>query len=73
MSEGIGHRIAARTVLDCVVADHRGSVQRALDIPGLQCFIDAVGVLGPNARLALGLQLYAHVQGVLLSTGGRHL
>src|SRR5215212_1923083 len=60
MSKGVRHHYAARLPLQPVVPDRGGGVHRRLDIALFDNVLHAIGVVGPNAREAIGLQLQAH-------------
>ena len=59
MGEAVGHDIALRALLQRVVADLVGGVERLLDVARLEQTL-LVGVIGPDTGEAVGLQLDAH-------------
>src|SRR5215475_5345917 len=64
--ERLRYDTAHRLALQAIVADRGGSVQAFLDVAGLQDLARALGVAGPHARQAIGLQLHAHLERVAL-------
>src|SRR5690625_2887113 len=56
--------MAASLFLQGIVAYGAGGVERAFKIARLQPLILALGVMGPHARIAVGLQFLAHRQAV---------
>jgi hypothetical protein len=71
VGEAVGHRVALGLLLQRVVADRRGGAQRLLHVAGLEDAAGRVGVLGPHAGQAVGLQLEAHRQLVGLRSPAR--
>ena len=59
MGEGIRHGVPLGLALQPVVADRGGGLHRLLDIACLEDMTGAVGVAGPDAGEAIGLQLQA--------------
>lgn len=64
--------MARGAFLQGVVADHRGGVQRLLDVAALQLAEFLVAEIGPDARIAIGLKLQPDGQaiGFNLRAGG---
>ena len=60
VGERVRHHLATGLLLQAVITNGVGRVQRFLDIPGLQPFVSALAVLSPDACQAVGLQLLAH-------------
>jgi hypothetical protein len=69
MGEGIRHHFAAGLPLQGVVADGGGGVQGRFHVAVFNDVARAVGVVGPDAGEAVGLQLQPHRQGVALAFG----
>src|SRR5215475_3690505 len=64
--ERLRHDAARRLSLQAIVADRGGGVQALLDVAGLEDLARTLGVAGPDARQAIGLQLHAHLERVAL-------
>ena len=62
MREGVGHDISLRLLLDAVVADGARRIESLVDIAGLDDVLGLLGVIGPDAGEAVGLQLHAHLE-----------
>src|SRR3990167_6613521 len=62
VGEGVRHHLAARLLLQAVIADGVGGVQRFFDIPRLPPVVPALAMEGPYARQAVGLQFLADQQ-----------
>src|SRR6202161_3044263 len=56
VGEAVGHGVAARSGLQPVVADRRRGRHRLLDVARLENLPLLVGMVGPNAGKAVGLQ-----------------
>ena len=56
MRERVRHDVALGLALQAVVADGSRRTERLLDVPGLQDAAHALGVMGPEARVAVGLE-----------------
>src|ERR1700689_1169218 len=57
VGEAVGHGVAARGGLQPVVADRRRGRHRLLDVAGLEDLPLLIGMVGPNAGEAVGLEL----------------
>jgi len=66
VGEGIRHNIALCLPLDAIVADGACRVQRLVDVSRLDDVLAFLRVIAPHAGEAIGLQLYANLQGILL-------
>src|SRR5215831_4307708 len=64
VGERFRHDAAHRLALQTVVADRGGGVEAFLDVAGLEDLARALGVGGPDARQAVGLELHAHLERV---------
>ena len=73
MGEGIRHRVALRLLLELVVTDGARRLHGFLDVALVQGIVLVVGVLGPDAREAIGHQLDAHGELVRLGLARRAL
>ena len=62
MREAVGHDITLRLLLQGIVADRGGGVKRVLDIALLEDLEALIGICGPDAGEAIGLQLDADAQ-----------
>ena len=67
MGEGIRHDIALGLFLDAVVADGARRIERLLDVAGLDDVLALLGMIGPDAGEAIGLQLHAHLERIGLA------
>src|SRR5438105_5336256 len=70
VGEALGHDRALRAALQGVVADLRRRVQRLFDVALLEDLARRLRVVTPDAGKAVGLQLQAHADGVLLRLAG---
>ncbi|MNS97642.1 hypothetical protein D3C72_1319830 [compost metagenome] len=66
MGEAVGHHGAARRALQGVVADLLRGVHGGLDVARVEPLLRLLRVVRPHAREAVGLQLDAHADGVVL-------
>src|SRR5215831_4163520 len=66
VGERLRHDTAHGLPLEAVVADRGGGVQAFLDVAGFEDLARALGIGGPDARQAVGLQLHAHLERVAL-------
>src|SRR5262247_3351860 len=64
--ERLRHDAPHRLALQAIVADRGGGVQAFLDVTGFEDLARALGVAGPHARQAIGLQLHADLERVAL-------
>ncbi|MNP60344.1 hypothetical protein D3C76_1554180 [compost metagenome] len=62
MGEGVGHDAALTLLLQAVVTDGVGGVQGFFDIPGFQPVQALLGIVSPDPRQAVGLQLLTYQQ-----------
>ena len=64
VGEAVGHDAALRLLLQAVVADGSGGGERLIDVVFIDHLAAAilVGVIGPHAGQAIGLQLDPHRQ-----------
>src|SRR5207249_7537121 len=60
VSEGLGHDIPLRLLLDVVVANGAGGVEGFFDVAGLKDVAHGLGVMGPDASEEVGLKFQAH-------------
>ena len=67
MGERFGHDAAARLLLQAVVADCGRCVERFGDVARLQ-LVHGTRIMPPDARVTVGLQLYANRRRVALCT-----
>ena len=72
MGEGVGHDIAARLLLQPVVADRGGRLQCRLNVARLDRVPALVGMMRPHPGIAVGLQFDPHLDAVCrrLAAGG---
>src|SRR6185369_7332065 len=64
VGEAVGHHAAGRLLLQGIVADRAGGFQRLVDVAGFDQPAFLIGVVGPHAGEAVGLQFHPHGQGV---------
>src|SRR6185295_5808110 len=63
--EAVGHDVAPRLLLQTVIADRRGGLQRGLDVTCLDQILPVLpGVIGPYAGETVGLELDLHLEPV---------
>ena len=74
MGEGVGHDVAARLLLQAVVADRRRGLQGCFDVARLDRLPALVGMIGPDAGETVRLQFDPHLDAVgLRLAAGRAL
>src|ERR1041385_4688882 len=64
VGKGVRHHIATRLLLQAVVADGRGGLQRRLHVARLNALPLLIGMKRPDAGEAVGLQFDAHLDAV---------
>src|ERR1041385_1033016 len=70
VGEALRHHRALRLSLQRVVADRRGGLQRRVDVTRIEEALLRLGVVGPDAGEAVGLQLGAHLEPVRVGAVG---
>lgn len=69
VSKGVGRYIAALPLLEPVVADLAGRVEGLVDVARFHHLSSPIGVMRPQARKAVGLQLRHHREPVVRGLG----
>src|SRR6185369_9725142 len=72
MGEAVGDDVTLALLLQAVVADGRSGIQCLVDVAGLDDLALLVGVIGPDAGKAIGLQLDANGDSVGATLAARH-
>ena len=60
MGKAFGNDAPLRLLLQTVVADGRGGVQRRFKVARLENALHGIGTLAPDPGQAIGLQFHAH-------------